>query len=69
MHWTKPNGDAMTYADATPVPRRTYRCKASCGVRSEHDNKIIRKHPCKLVTDHDGDHKCICSRTWGRTEA
>lgn len=70
--WTKANGDPMTYGDATdttPVPRVTYRCKATCGIRSEHNNKIIRKHPCKLVADHDGDHKCICSRTWERTEA
>lgn len=49
MLWS--TGPENAYADGTPVPRVTYRCKT----QSAH-------HKCKRVTDHDGVCECICGR-------
>lgn len=71
-HWTKTNGEPVTYGDATdttPVPRVTYRCKAVAKQRSDANKQVFRTHTCKLTVDHDGDHKCLCGRTFERTEA
>lgn len=69
MHWTTAAGKAMTYGDATdttPVPRRTYRCKAT----AREADKLGHTHPCKLTTDHKDDtHRCICGKTWEREKA
>lgn len=55
MHW----GDAV-YKDSaqTPVPRVTYRCK------SRNLDPEKRGCVCKIVTDHDGEHRCICGESW-----
>lgn len=66
MHWTKTNGEAMTYGgaeDTTPVPRHTYRCKAT----SRDTTKKAHSHPCKLTVDHDGEHACLCNKKWDRS--
>lgn len=48
-----------TYADGSPVPFPAYRCKSAAGPA----------HPCKRPTDHDGDHKCVCGKTWREVTA
>lgn len=71
MHWTKPNGDPVTYTDGqnTPVPRRTYRCPATAAEQSPNNVNLQRKHTCKITVDHDGDLLCLCGQKWGRKEA
>lgn len=67
MHWTKTDGQPMTYGDRTdktPVPRRTYRCPST----ARDASKTAHSHPCKLTVDHDGDHQCICTKKWERPE-
>lgn len=64
MIWTDTSGAPMRYGDSqkTPVPRKTYRCKSTLKkIREQHSTYT---HGCKLVIDHDGDHRCICGRTW-----
>jgi hypothetical protein len=51
-------------SDRTPVPFPTYRCKASASEHSPHNKQVLRKHLCKITIDHDGDHACICGKTW-----
>lgn len=47
--------------DDTPVPRKTYRCKATAA----EPDKLAHTHPCKLTADHDEtDHVCICGKRW-----
>lgn len=68
MHWTKTNGEAMTYGDATemtPVPRRTYRCPST----ARDTTKTAHTHPCKLTVDHaEEEHACICGKGWPRAD-
>lgn len=71
MLWTKPNGQPVTYVDGqnTPVPRRVYRCRATAAERSPNSVDLQRKHACKIAVDHDGDHACICGKTWERKDS
>lgn len=52
-------GDAKLYVDGEPVPPRARRCTA-------HMKLPNQAHPCKRVVDHDGDHKCICGKSWAK---
>jgi hypothetical protein len=62
------------YADGARVPFPSYRCKARATFpwpasrdSSEEPRTVIPpKHHCKLHVDHDGDHKCICGKSWTR---
>lgn len=64
MHWTRANGDPMTYGDKefTPVPRRTYRCPST----ARDTAKKAHTHLCKITVDHAEDHRCLCAKTWKR---
>lgn len=70
MFWTTKTGAPMTYGDTarTPVPRRTYRCKASATEPSPHNPAVDRKHVCRITIDHDGDHICTCNKAWAPKE-
>lgn len=48
-----------TYVDGEKVPFPSYRCKGVAKTRNE-------KHECRRHVDHDGEHKCICQKTWAR---
>jgi len=54
----------QTYGDKadTPVPLKTYRCHST----GKEKTRAGRTHYCKVVTDHPGDHECICGKTWKR---
>lgn len=51
------------YVDGEPVPYPAYRCKAKVQFKNG------TSHPCRRQVDHEGDHKCICSKTWERCES
>jgi len=57
-----------TYADKenTPVPLPRFRCKATAVEHREGASHSTLTHPCKISVDHDGDHRCICGKTWRR---
>lgn len=55
MFWTE--DPTIAYKDGVPIPRVTYRCKASA---TKEAGLRTRKHDCKKVTDHPGSCECIC---------
>lgn len=46
------------------VPYPPYLCKAT----AKEPDKIGHTHPCRRHVDHEGDHKCICGKSWERVE-
>lgn len=46
------------YKDGIPIPYPSYRCKAKA------HGKGHGSHGCKLHVDHDGDHLCLCGKSW-----
>lgn len=55
-----------TYGDKEhmPVPFPTYRCKATATDPRPHAPNSTLTHACKITIDHDGDHACICGKSW-----
>lgn len=50
---------------ATRVPLVAYRCKSHL-VKTIDGVTKATGHKCKKVIDHDGDHGCICLKTWAQ---
>jgi hypothetical protein len=61
MFW----GNATYINDGARVPLRGYRCKAHLH-RVAGATQVPTAHKCKLAVDHEGDHKCICDKTWAQ---
>lgn len=57
-------GDRFYDGGTIPVPMVSYRCKSTAKKLSELD----MTHICKIGIDHDGDHKCICGKSWPQSE-
>lgn len=53
------NWGGMKYRDHTPVPRAEDRCN-----EDRPDG-----HVCKLHTNHDGAHTCVCWKEWENEHA
>jgi hypothetical protein len=47
-----------------PVPVRSYKCKGKATVA--RGEGLTLTHHCKIGIDHDGDHQCICGKTWAQ---
>lgn len=56
----------MKYGDDERVPLVAYRCKAQQN-RVAGATIVPTAHRCKRAVDHEGDHKCVCNKTWARS--
>lgn len=50
--------------EQTPVPFPAYRCRATATEPRPHAPHSTLTHACKVASDHDGEHYCICGKRW-----
>lgn len=51
-------------AEKTPVPFPAHRCRATATEPRPHAPHSTLTHACKVASDHDGEHYCICGKRW-----
>ena len=60
-----PQWGKMTYDQGKiPVPMFAYKCKAKAIDEKRTQPGQTLTHQCKIGIDHEGDHQCLCGKTW-----
>ncbi|MFG6277960.1 hypothetical protein [Microbacterium sp. S16(2024)] len=61
---TPPTGRTYGDREQTPVPHPANRCPTTATEDRPHAPHSTLTHACKVEVGHEGDHRCVCGKTW-----